>query len=237
MDINYSVIMAERLKRLREDRKLSHVALKEALTNKYGIEISRDSLMNYEVVNPKSDKYKKNDGMRVEYIRCLADFYGVSADYLLGITDDTTTKPAAVDELKLTPYVINSIRALENRGGPSNKGATLEVFNELLYKTFKRATFFDKIRLLRDSVAKEQSASFGDLVHDIDEFSRDGIAYEHKLVETVLRRELEKTHPELVDRVHLSFGRYSLKPRVDEICDDFREILEDMTGYNQLKEG
>lgn len=102
MNDNHSTIMAQRLKALREEKKLSHVALKEALSSKYGIEISRDSLMNYEVVNPKSDKYKKNDGMRVEYLRCLADFYDVTTDYLLGLDTHRKRNPAAIYELGIT---------------------------------------------------------------------------------------------------------------------------------------
>lgn len=42
--------------------------------------------MNYEVSREEHSKKYKNLGMRVEYLYCLADFYGVSTDYLLGLT-------------------------------------------------------------------------------------------------------------------------------------------------------
>lgn len=82
-----SFTMADRLKQLRESCGLSHDKLSIALSDAYGIKISSDSLMNYEVSDVNHTKAFKNQGMRVEYLRCFADFYGVSTDYLLGLTD------------------------------------------------------------------------------------------------------------------------------------------------------
>ena len=87
-----SAKMGERLKILRENtfqdgKKLSHVTLRDKLKELYGIEISRDSLMNYEVSDITHSKFGTNLKMRVEYLYCLADFYGVSTDYLLGISN------------------------------------------------------------------------------------------------------------------------------------------------------
>lgn len=85
-----SFVMAEHLKQLREEKGLSHEKLSKALFNQYGVKISADSLINYEVATADHSKAYKNQGMRVEYLRCLADFYGVSADYLLGLSDYRT---------------------------------------------------------------------------------------------------------------------------------------------------
>jgi len=84
-----SFTLGERLKNLREARGLSHEKLKAQLEEKYGITISRDSLMAYEISDELRAKASKlpNLGMRVEYLYCLADFYGVSLDYLFGKTN------------------------------------------------------------------------------------------------------------------------------------------------------
>ncbi len=66
---------------------MSHAKLSVTLKEKYGIDISSDSLMNYEVATESHSKALKNLGMSVKYLRCLADFYGVSTDYLLGLVD------------------------------------------------------------------------------------------------------------------------------------------------------
>lgn len=89
MDINQiSLTTARRLKKARKDRDLSHVALSEAIKKKYGINISKDTLINYEVETENHSRAFANKGMKIEYLLCFADFYGVSCDYLLGRTDD-----------------------------------------------------------------------------------------------------------------------------------------------------
>ena len=86
-----SVKMGKRLKALREEtplngKKMSHEKLKEKLKEIYGVEISRDSLMNYEVSDVNHSKFGTNLKMNVEYLNCLSSFYGVSTDYLLAQT-------------------------------------------------------------------------------------------------------------------------------------------------------
>ena len=90
-----SVKMGKRLKALREEtplngKKMSHEKLKEKLKEIYGVEISRDSLMNYEVSDVNHSKFGTNLKMNVEYLNCLSSFYGVSTDYLLGRSDAKT---------------------------------------------------------------------------------------------------------------------------------------------------
>lgn len=82
-----SLLTGQRLKELREQVGLSHGKLSKVLKDVYGIDISRDSLMNYEVSDEHHSKAYKNNGMRIEYLRCLADYYNVSCDYLLGLSD------------------------------------------------------------------------------------------------------------------------------------------------------
>lgn len=84
-----SFTLGNRLEELRKSKGLTHVALAKQLKEIYGIEVSRDSLMAYEISSEFRAKASKlpNLGMRVEYLYCLADFYGVSIDYLLKKTD------------------------------------------------------------------------------------------------------------------------------------------------------
>lgn len=86
-DEKRKILTAERLKALREGKKLSHEALADKLSEKYGKSISRDVLINYEISDQYHSKFNTGFGMRIEYIANLADFYEVSTDYLLGMTD------------------------------------------------------------------------------------------------------------------------------------------------------
>lgn len=82
-----SLETGKRLKVLREQNGFTIDALVAVFAKTYGIKISRDSIIGYEVSDPNHLKAGKNNGMRVEYLRCFADLYGVSADYLLGLTE------------------------------------------------------------------------------------------------------------------------------------------------------
>lgn len=88
-----SPVLAKRLKELREKKGLTLAALSKALMEQYGIQISKESLTNYEVTDSFHTKARKNEGMSVKYLRCLADFYSVSSDYLLGLTDIPNADP------------------------------------------------------------------------------------------------------------------------------------------------
>lgn len=125
VDKSKSLIMAQRLKELRNERGLSHESLRKALMEKYEIDISVDSLKNYEVSKVPHVKAYKNDGMRVEYLRCLADFYGVSSDYLLGSdvpkSSNTTIQDMVAylgisEESILTLYTWNNMEEIMRDG-------------------------------------------------------------------------------------------------------------------------
>ena len=104
-----SVKMGKRLKALREEtplngKKMSHEKLKEKLKEIYGVEISRDSLMNYEVSDVNHSKFGTNLKMNVEYLNCLSSFYGVSTDYLLGRSDAKTANEDTVSYTHLRAH-------------------------------------------------------------------------------------------------------------------------------------
>lgn len=82
----YTAVTAQRLKELRLERGISSPEkLKKVLEEQTGVSLSRDSLRGYEVQDPKSGKSNScNDGMSAETLRTLAQFYRVSADYILG---------------------------------------------------------------------------------------------------------------------------------------------------------
>lgn len=86
-----SIKTGERLHKLRIDSGLSLWKLREEICRKYGVEISKDSLINYEVSDSEHPRKYKNNGMRIEYLRYFSNFYGVSSDYLLGLSDVPTT--------------------------------------------------------------------------------------------------------------------------------------------------
>ncbi len=89
-------ISPNRIKSLREDRDLRQIDVAKATG------IDQRSLSNYETGKTNPDSYT---------IILLAEYFGVSCDYLLGVTDtDFSTPNAITDELKMIEKHLASIR-------------------------------------------------------------------------------------------------------------------------------
>ena len=87
----------EKLKDLRIERGLSLQELSEQTG------LSRAALGNYE-----TDDYKE---ITHKAIVILADFYGVTSDYLLGLTENREQHPFAVDELGLDDETVDLLKS------------------------------------------------------------------------------------------------------------------------------
>ena len=140
-DKSKSLIMAQRLKALRTEKGLSHESLRKALMEKYEIDISVDSLKNYEVSKVPHAKAYKNEGMRVEYLRCLAEFYGVSADYLLGLSDVRTQD--------------TDIRMISNATGLTEKNAAMLCYARRLSEVWNDQQYTEVIQSLIYNLGKK----------------------------------------------------------------------------------
>lgn len=111
-----------RLKKLRNEKKLTLRELAEVLN------IHRDSLMRME---------NGSQGISDEYLRVFSDFYNVSTDYILGLTNIKNPTEFKSDELYL--QIINEIKELGDFG--------ITVFSEI--KDYKKATKEQKEDLLK----------------------------------------------------------------------------------------
>lgn len=156
MDNTISFLIASRLKSERTRAKLSHAKLSEAIQEKYGISISIDSLKGYEVDTANKTKTGSNKGMRIEYLYCLADFYGVSTDYLLGISNSRSRN--------------TEIRTISNATGLSDKAILkLTLDKSLVDKGIYDSNDFFYLSILNRLI---ESESFLDMTRLADAYCR-----------------------------------------------------------------
>ena len=94
-------IYTNRIKNLREDRDLRQVDVAAATG------IDQRSLSNYETGKTNPDSYA---------IIALAQFFGVTCDYLLGVTEtDLNTPQKIIDELETIKIRLNDVQRYLNR--------------------------------------------------------------------------------------------------------------------------
>jgi transcriptional regulator with XRE-family HTH domain len=95
--VNRNLTISERLKDLRVERGLNL----EELSAQTGL--SKSALGSYEAEDGKDISHRS--------IVALARFYGVSADYLLGLTEIKNHPNAALDELHLSDEMIEALKS------------------------------------------------------------------------------------------------------------------------------
>ena len=76
----------ERLEDLRKEKKMSFEQLSKQLAER-GVNISHTNLKNYEINDPVHPLYGRTRSMSIEYLVAFADFYDVSVEYLLGLSN------------------------------------------------------------------------------------------------------------------------------------------------------
>lgn len=103
----------QRLKELREQKCISHEALSRMLKEQYGVQISGQRLRDYEIMDKYNVKYSSTQGMGIKYLCVLADFYNVTADYLLGNSDIPTRNETTIGIHKETGLSQKAITTLQ----------------------------------------------------------------------------------------------------------------------------
>lgn len=168
----------------------------------------------------------------------IADYLDVSIDYLLGRTGDPNRQASAVDELGLAPCVINGILKIKTGKLLSDRLAQ-DGLNIFLTESLKDdATFYRYINYLCGAVKTEKEdastylAMFGN-----DANCNLSMDEKYRLAELTILNTLEEAAPGITHLMSITVGHRRIKPELDNVCELFREMLERMTGYKQLKEG
>jgi len=116
---------AKRLRKCREDKKLSHEKLSES------VGISKQALINYEIADEYNTRYESGFGANITFLFDLADYFNVSTDYLRGRTNDKKGDRVTMELEKrfgLDVKAINNLesmkaRAIKFEGEPAYIGA------------------------------------------------------------------------------------------------------------------
>jgi transcriptional regulator with XRE-family HTH domain len=133
--------VAGRLRGERDKRGLSQEKLRAAMNDMSGVEISLQSIKNYEAMETNS-KNESNKGMKIETLMNYAKFYGVSTDYLLGLTDEPSPDITIQGASKLTGLsgeVLDVLSANYNlaKTDPNRDAIFADVLNVILCGKYK----------------------------------------------------------------------------------------------------
>lgn len=162
-------------------------------------------------------------------VAILAKHYGVSADWLLGLSEDYHKEPCAADQIGLSANVIHAILEADYE--------TREGLNIFLSYALGRSPIFCKIFKLKETSDAEKNWSYHDFKPDfLDDADVallsdiDGEEDVHKEVKDyVLQRALKKNilanYPQLAGRISIAIGNYEIRNQFEEICKLFNEDI------------
>ncbi len=164
MTDNQKIIIAKRLKELRNLHKYSHETLHQKLKSE-GIEISVQSLKDYEFIGPANNvKFKATKGMSIEKLYNLAQFYNVSTDYILGISNATPINEYENIACQYTGLTENAVKKLHHTNYDiENLSKIIEdpIFFELLSELNRHS----KIKKIIEHTPLEYTTPLPDIDH------------------------------------------------------------------------
>lgn len=144
-------------------------------------------------------------------IATLAKYYGVTTDYLLGLTEDPRPNPCAADDLGLSNASIEAIQYFSENSSAALRGL------ELLLNRLDFWSACVKIEELRKKVAASSADSFE--------------------IDTVKQREIENeliaAHPELQDRIQVLYGDLAERKLRDDVISFLENAVDCATGLEE----
>lgn len=143
----------ELLKQLRTTKGLSYERLASLIEEKENVPISRGALQYYEITDEDHERYKTTQGMSIEYLVALADFYGVSVDYLLGRTPCKEANNKEINKrISLSDSAIRNLELLVKKDKRQNKNPIYQERSAIINKLLSDHYFIKAIQLIALSI-------------------------------------------------------------------------------------
>ncbi len=163
-------------------------------------------------------------------LQVIAEYYGVSSDYLIGLTNDPNKKPSAVDDLGLSAKAIDRITQLD-------KNSKLALSTLLDTPQFCRAL---SPMCLLASVIEGENKRLDDYepsstIAEVDLPSNVKASVEDSLIAKELTNKIHKEYPEKYDRFYVASIKTLIHNQISATMDMLRDAVYELTAYDEYK--
>lgn len=180
----------------------------------------------------------------------IAQYFDTSTDYLLGLYPYPHKELSAVDELGFSPATIQAIKRIKEESEEELNDSISELdaagqmadFNScrlahgaldrLISSTLTDSIIYTQMSILANRIEKMATAKIPDhlAAHPV---LRDRLGGTADDISAAIKLEFElyNQYPEWAGLLHVRFGAKSLKLDIDDICDELRWHIEEITGY------
>ena len=151
----------------------------------------------------------------------IADFFGVTTDYLLGRTDTPSGKTSRDNDLGLPDRTIFEIRNMTDD--------KRQIIGDMISSRY----FADLLCAIQENIKLTQAE-----INHIESILNKEIAFDdsvYTLTDSFLYSELIDRYPFLKNRLHLAIGESAIIKQREEINEAFSKIIEQITHWNKLQ--
>lgn len=181
-----------------------------------------------------------------ETIVKIANYFNVSTDYLLGITDEPSKQPCAADDLGLSPQSIAYIRQYSNPGRSKDMEELVRPDDcldglSMLIESGHLLAIAGETKRLSRLIRKSNEVSEAFMNSSL--ISSDGDMHYYKYKQAIeedllakhIQKEIEETKPALQGEFAVLVGRHIIEYRKRLLIDAFEEMIRDVTNYDDFK--
>lgn len=182
----------------------------------------------------EDDNEEKERNVGYKTVAVLAKHYGVSADWLLELSEDHRRQPSAVDELGISAKAVEQIKAISAHDLAVEM---LESLNMIMGDPYLSKLLLEVnmvAEAVRNEIAHLQSRASKVIENPLGGLGLLGILLDDQMTSREIENEIIAAHPELAGRITIECGEYSLERRIDELGSSFTTLIRFATGYHEL---
>ncbi len=167
-----------------------------------------------------------------EKVSRLAIHYGVSIDWLCGITDAHQVAPCAVDQLGLSEKAVSNLVDLCHSPimGNAIDGVNMFLENAHFFFAARDAAAFKEL-VTKELAYREQNK---EKLSEGNPFYLDGAEYDLEMMEIEACDAVKKLFPEFADRIEVAIGKHYIEHERQRIIGAFESCLIQCTNYQEL---
>lgn len=170
----------------------------------------------------------------------IANYFDVSIDYLLRLSDDPARRPSAVDDLHLSPDAVSNLIAF-SRDEDMYNALNLILESPSLHKILNKLKAIPKSISAEIEYVKRLESAYIENNDEpekkiyISDLGMLGQFMASEITARDLTNEIISMHPELKDRIVVIHGSDAIEKRIDDLGNDFASLLKAETGYFELE--
>ena len=158
----------------------------------------------------------------------------VSADYLLGLSDDPNIKSPTIDQLGLSPGAVKQLSLFSHSEQADSILRGLNMLIEdvgILFLAAEVSALCDKVKEALDINRQYKDVHSPD---DNDDYYKFVVARDYEIIEKTLEKTIVSEFPKMKNDFDLIVGSRMIEYRKRALVDRFDEIIRRLTNYQEF---